>query len=59
MWDVLDFKEEEEGEGVNPSDVSPISLGAPRDAPRKSLNPWIGFDHQQRPGDSCVFLQPW
>lgn len=46
-------------EGVNPSDVSSISGSAPGDVLRKSVNPWIGFDHQQRAGHSCMFLQPW
>lgn len=44
---------------MNPSDVSSISLCASRDALCKSVNPWIGFDHQQRAGDSCMSLQPW
>lgn len=44
---------------MNPSDVSSISRSSPRDVMRKSVNRWIGFDHQQRAGDSCMFLQPW
>lgn len=45
-------------EGVNPSDVSSISLRTPRDALCMSMNPWIGFDHQKSTGDFYMFLQP-
>lgn len=39
--------------------MSPTSsLAAPRDPLRKSMNPRIGFDHEQSAGDFCMPLHP-